>query len=441
LVVGKAGARIPSRYLGFNLEMSTFCQVLAMDAKRGPYYEQLFRNLGPGILHVGGQSTDLSVWRPEGDASCSAKKPVITTTEVRAFFTFVNAIGWKVIWGLPLARFNPSLAADEAKQVEAIGGNAVTGFSIGNEPDLYPTNGDRPATWTFAKFFGQWERVREAVLRAVPGASFVGPEACCVGSFVRSFAADAKSEISALSFHFYSGSRERFTPLTISHLMTRSTMIKFTGRTNEFWDEGAKPDRLPLYLTESNTFSDGGVTGVSNTFAAGLWLTNLLFQAAGLHISQVDVQESKGTAPYNAIGPNGVVAPIYYGMLWFQSVVGSGPGFQDLGRLAAVKLTSHLNLVSYAIDLPDGSTNVVLINKDERGAVVTIHGFHAYNVATVSRLKAPRLNSVEYVTAGNRTVADDGTWTPVVTPVVVQHGLATIHVRSGTAVCVNLISK
>src|SRR5437899_284964 len=53
---------------------------------------------------------------------------------------------------------------------------------------------------------------------------------------------------------------------------------------------------LPVDITEINSISNGGVRGISNTFGATLWTSDILFESTQLGIHQVDFQQVPGAA-------------------------------------------------------------------------------------------------------------------------------------------------
>jgi hypothetical protein len=411
VTVGAEGAATPLEYLGISLASWALCDLLEDDATNGAAYEQLYRNLGPGVLHVGGFSSDTAEWEPTGTASCG-NPTVVTESEVDAFFQFVQRIGWKVLWGLPLELPDPPVPATDAAQaayVASVAGGSLVGFSIGNEPNLYVANGDRPPGWGPTNYYQEWAGVREAVLQAVPGAGIVAPEVCCADAvFTQAFdedAAAAGDQLSGLSFHYYApfGRSDQ----TAANLLAASTMETLVAGATGMWDDDVEVGSPPLDLTEANTFSGGGMAGVSDTFASSLWMSDVLFEAAGLHVAEVDVAESGGAEPYNPIGPGGVAEPVYYGMLLYRSVV------EDGGHLLSTDVDTSLNVTAHAVEGSDGSTRVVLVNKTASPATVQVDTGTSYRSAFYYQLLAPSLSSTTGVTLGGSSVSSQGTWTPV----------------------------
>jgi hypothetical protein len=106
---------------------------------------------------------------------------------------------------------------------------------------------------------------------------------------------------------------------------------------------------------------------------------------------------------------NGVVtgaAPIFYGML----LVAAG-GTGDV--LATMAEASDLNFTAYAISLADGSTNVVLDNKDTTNAVqASINIGKAASAASCVFLDGPSLLATSGVTFAGASISPLGAWVP-----------------------------
>ena len=429
------GLTIPADYQGFSFEASAMCGLLRLDNRHRARFERLFRNLGPGVIHVGGRSTDLARWVPNGRASCSHAEPVITTNEIRTIFHLARRVGWKVLWELPLAHFDPAKDAAEASAIASIAGNRLLGWTIGNEPDLYYRFWSRPLSWGYVNFFHQWNRTRIAVQHAVPTSRFVGPETCCNYLDFGSFAGDARDMVSALSLHYYAGS----TPSNpVAYLLSRVPDQKLAQLSANAWHASARIDHMPLYVTETNTLPAGGKRGVSDTFAAGLWLVDFLFDALKLHISQADVQQSAPGAHiyYNPISRGGRPNPLYYGMLFFHNAVPPGSRFLN------AHLTTSANVTAYAVGLPNDGLNVVVVNKSARRKTVEVHLGVDYQTVGVIRLAAISLAAKDSgITLGGRHVSARGTWRPRLTRFPLHGRSVTVNVPADSAAAIEFRGK
>ena len=127
---------IPSDFLGFSYEMSQLTDNSRYLHPDNLVLIQMMKNLGNGVLRLGGNSSDKISWTgmPRIDYM---RKDSLTTTDVDTFSKFVDLTGWKVIWGLNLGENNPEKNSDEAVYVAKRLKNALYALQIGNEPDLY----------------------------------------------------------------------------------------------------------------------------------------------------------------------------------------------------------------------------------------------------------------------------------------------------------------
>ena len=423
---------LPQRYVGLAVEGEGICRLLQIDRSRRTEFEQLFRNLGPGILHVGGRSSDLSKWAPLGTPSCTYNHVVFTAGEARALFQFAGRIGWRVVWELPMAHFNVLSAAREAGAVAHDGGRVLDGFSIGNEPDLYSKSGFRPRTWSYAQTLTQWRLIRAAVRLRVPSAAFLGPDSCCNTSFFSSFAIEARHDVAGLSFHFYAGEPGR--KAAAAYLMSPTPMRLFETREQEYWGGSARADGLPLDLTETNTFPGGGYAGVSNAFASTLWISDLLFKGAQLHLGEADVQESAGGDPYSPIDVSGRPRPIYYGMLFYANATQGASRFIQTSASAA-------GLSSYGLEVRPSQERVIIVNKSAAGRHVQVTSALGIRSAGQYRLTAPGLLATSNVRIGGRTISGDGTLSPDFSHVSVKQGSVWLWVPRYSAVACQLLTQ
>ncbi len=73
---------------------------------------------------------------------------------IDALAGFLQATGWKLIYGLNFGNSTPERAATEAAYVARAVGERLEFFQIGNEPDFYQkaNNGTRPPGWGFADY-------------------------------------------------------------------------------------------------------------------------------------------------------------------------------------------------------------------------------------------------------------------------------------------------
>ena len=167
---GKPGPEIPPDFIGLSYEKAALDLPL-FDANDTALV-RLFRRLGPGVLRVGGNSVDRTLWDPEGSG---LRKGLVAPADVSRLARFLEAADWRIIYGLNMGTSSPQAMADEASAARAAFGNRLIAFEIGNEPDLYHANGLRAPDYTYGDFLKEWENDARVISSAAPDASFTGP--------------------------------------------------------------------------------------------------------------------------------------------------------------------------------------------------------------------------------------------------------------------------
>lgn len=426
----QTGSYVPKDFIGFSIELSQICEIVRLDEQKPTYYEQLYRNLGSGVLHVGGHTSDLSIWVPDGVASCNSTQPIVTKTLVNSFFAFARRIRWKVTWGLNLISNDPIAAADEAAYIVATAGADLMGFTIGNEPDLYVKHGYRSSGWSDTDYLNEWEQYRSIVLQVAPSAHFIGPDTCCESPMFSNFLSDEGKNIILASHHYYITSLHTKYTTPVS-LLSRTVAQQFSTFATE-WVALAQEAGLSLEISEANTIAGGGVLGISNSFAAALWASDYLFQAEVLHIRRVDFQNSS-MAAYNVIDSNGIPQTLYYGLLFFHLIAEETHAVQ-------ATIQSSLNITAYAFIGIDRSLHIALVNKESQyAATVRIAVEYLYHSATMMQLIAPDLSATKGITLGKKAVSTQGTWVPASPAVLSLHGTEMdVKVPAGSAMYIDL---
>jgi hypothetical protein len=192
------GAVLNSNFAGFSYEKNTVSKPLFSGDNAALI--QLFKNLGPGILRIGGNSVDKTSWNASG---LGLKAGEASPPDVARLAAFLQATGWKVIYGLNMGNSTPAVTASEAAYVSKSLKSSLYGFEIGNEPDLYFENGLRPTTYTYKDFSAEWLTFAKAILAQEPNVTLTGPaSAGHVASYTVPFAADHGTNVSLLTQHY-----------------------------------------------------------------------------------------------------------------------------------------------------------------------------------------------------------------------------------------------
>jgi hypothetical protein len=354
----------------------------------------LFNLVGPTVLRIGADDVDNCTWVPSalpgGGAPPYSKS--IGTVDVDDLGDLLKATGAKVIYGVNFHSDDPPNSAAEAAYVTTTLGSSLYGFEIGNEINRY-------GSW--ASLQSEWQSFATAIHAIVPGAPLIGPAAGGGDalSLTTPFAADEGTgeDLILLTQHYYAGTAGTDTA-TVTRLLTvdpdpptsQDGLIGTLTTTNT----AAVTNKIPdgFRLGECNTFSAHGESGVN--FHGG---------EAGMD----------GNTPfyYSPITEtNGVVtdvAPLYYGMLLF-TLAGSGQG------LATTAIAGSLDFTAYAVELADGSTSVVLNNKDStNGVQATVDVGAAVGSASAIYLLGPTpasLTAMTGITIAGADITPAGEW-------------------------------
>lgn len=392
----------------------------------------LFKRLGPSVLRVGGNSVDENTWNGSGPG---LQPGTIAPADVDRLSAFLQAAGWKVIYGVNMGHSNPASAAAEATYAAQSLGPALLGFEIGNEPDLYATNGDRPATYTYADFQTEWQSFAAAIRQQVPAAPLTGPAAAYnYEGWTIPFAAAEASRIILLTQHYYVANGQDPTSTIQKLLMPDPALVTELAALKP----AAQNAKISggFRMAEANSYYNGGAPGVSDSFGSALWAINFLFTLAQGGATGVNFHGGGDGPGYTPIADNNgqVVGPRpeYYGISLFDLAA------QGKLLTTAVKVTG-VALSAYAVEPADGSTAVVLVNPDSTEFVkATVDLGKAATTATLTALTAPALDSTTGVLLGGAPINADGTWTPASQPTAPVVGqTVTVNVAPASALLVS----
>jgi hypothetical protein len=412
----------------------------------------LLTALGPGVIRSGGHSADQVVWTP--NAGLTGNGLVMSTADVDRLAAFLQATNWKMIYALNFSIGAPPLtqepttaqinaaaqsAAQEAAYVSAALGSNLLGFEIGNEPDLYhnTSNGLRPTSFAFSDYASQWQAFTSAISAAVPNAVFVAPVASSMyATYVQSFVPTMGNQAGLITVHFYAGGGNE------SDAIQELLLPSGTYATNEqFLTTSALPTLqqltsavpVPYRIGEANAFGNAGAPGTA--FGTALWgidfeFLNALNGSSGVNFHNiyppVDTDNTTGLVT--------AVNPLYYGMKLFSMAA-------NATTLTADVLGQQGTLSAYALAGDDGSTRVILNNKDSANAVqTTIQFMQPVASGTSTLLSAPSVTSTTGVTLGGAPIELDGTWnSPTAEPLTTSGTQATITVPPGSAVFIDAL--
>jgi len=423
---------VPARYSGLSIDPANICYVLDL-ARADPAFVQLFKNLGPGILRVGGNTGDRkALWSTTGTASCSWRHDVVTPALVAAFFAFARSVGYQVMWQVPLGNEklgNDQIARDAAEAAYVSAERGLYSIEIGNEPNFY-----HDAATQYKNYIRDWATIYWDYLADGGTAMITGPAVMSSHSFyLPPFLKADATHLGVLTLHYYAGSARR-SP-TCGDLLQVRHLQSVTSRDAAL----ARSYGLPFIMNETNTYTHYGMPGVSNAFCSALWAAD--YMVTGLK-NGVQGVFFHGTADYPAgnttghfqyytpINENGTPAPEYYGLLFYHEVAKGG------GSQVAATTANVSNFGAYAVTGKDGTLRLALINLNGAPQALTINTANSYGHASELTLTAPSLTSLSGVTFGRASVAANGKWTPKPRPVAVNGTTSALTVPADSAVVV-----
>jgi hypothetical protein len=414
------GALLTSHFAGLSYEKSKLSSPLFSGSNTAMI--DMLRLLGPSVLRIGGNSVDTTSW----NGSVSGLAPVLPAY-VDALAAFAQATGWSVIYGINMAKNTIPNCVAEASYAAASLGSLLLGFEIGNEPDLYASNGDRATTYTFADFDTEWQALAAAIRQAVPTAVLTGPAAAYnVTGYTAPFAQANAAELALLTQHYYRANGQDATSTLDLLLQPDPTLLKNLQLLSAAASANAPP--LGYRMGECNSFYNGGAPNVSDAYGTALWSLDYMFSCALAQCRGVNFHGGGNGTGYTPIADNnGTVVearPVFYGMALFAQLA------QGYAVPAAVALGQAINFTAYGVARRDGGTNVLLVNKDPSLTVVaTVQAGNSASAMLPLALTGPALSATTGLLLGNAQIGADGRWSPQTSsPLPAAKGRLTVDV-------------
>ncbi|MGO9403443.1 MAG: hypothetical protein ACLPVW_08230 [Terriglobales bacterium] len=419
------------------------------------------RRLGrSGVLRIGGNTSEYCYWTPNSakqasapnvesmrkadkanpmafgsavgpDTGHKAPAPVnITPLAIRNLRAFLDACGWKLIYGLNMGTGTAEDAANEAAYVMDVAGSKLIAFQLCNEPDLFYRNGIRKSDYDFRQFAGEWQRYYQTIRERVPNAPFAGPDTAYNNEWLVPFAKQFKREAAFLSQHYYAEGPPTDPSMTIERLLRPNPRLQaeFEGMKATMHESG-----LPFRLAETNSCYQGGKPGVSDTFASALWGADLMYQLAAQGGTGINFHGGSygWYTPIAGTQEHGFLArPIYYGMLLFAQ---AGAG-QIVESTLEPSERAPL-LTAYGLRSKTGAIKVAALNKNlDRGVRLTIDAGQRAQRVTSLRLHAPRVDDTTDATFGGAPVGVGGAWSASREETLsLENGVAIIELPTASA--------
>jgi hypothetical protein len=394
------GHAIPATFEGLSFETEILTANPNFLNANNAVLIQMIKNLGPGILRIGGGTSDEVYWSEDGHSATDS----LTKPDIDRLTSFSTVIGWPVLFGLNLGINDGAVAANEAVYVRnSLGGNLYA-FQSGNEPDVY-NYGMRPPNYLYTDYQQDWESYLASVRNKVPQAPFAGPDVAYNSNWITLFAENENANIKLLDGHYYLTGPATDPSITWQTILTFNA--KLAGYLQPIKAEAAKFN-LPYRITESNNVYGGGKVGVSDVFAASLWALDAMWTVAENNGSGINFHDGVGLVYSPIVIQNDAASagPEYYAMLAFKYAAADG-------TVIPANVDDPQFCSAYACVKADGTYVFTFINKDP----VNRYSFKvqlnkSVSLMQVARLTAPSVTAKTGIVFANATVNADGTFEP-----------------------------
>lgn len=365
----------------------------------------LFGNLGTSYIRFGRQEVDIVSWDPDGTPSYGLNS-VFTQSYIDDIYTVLNQVGWNAIWSIDRINYNPSLYADEANYVSSVFGTKLKGIAIGNEPELDEYFEFRSAGFDYADYSTEWNAYYTAIKTLDTDIPIVSSDSY-QSDWALDFIENDSTKVNYVTCHHYPLDNSVTDPTSsnypsIQNLLSSETMDLTIETIQEIITEADVYGKRVI-LSETNSISNRGTAGVSDSMAGVLWILDYLFNMAKIGVMWCNFEGTLADYNYSPISSTAVANAPYYGMLAFHNAAPNG-------TLVSTDAYSKYNVTAHSVIGFDGKLRVVIINKDlTNEATLQIRTRYAYASASVIFCSAPSLDS-DVITLGGNAVASDGSW-------------------------------
>jgi hypothetical protein len=434
--VAHPGRAVPASFLGFSLEVPAAAAYAGTALHPDRALARLLATLAaaqgsPVALRVGGNSTDESWWAPGAPPGSRPRRAryVLGGRWLGRVSWLVRVARAPVTVGVNLAADDPGRALAFARALRAaLPPGALRTIEIGNEPDLYTRGVSFRAGRAVVRRVARRARYDEmryaaGVRRyaALLSAGLGRDPALAAGGF-GGVAWDAalgpllrgeRGRVRALSAHAYplDGCPGHAGHAVQLHRLLSDTASRGLAASVARMAAIGRRAGIPVHVTEMNSATCGGVSGVSDTFASALWAPGALFAMARTGVEGVDLHAwpRAAYAPFAFVSaPAGGMRlrarPLFYGLLLFADAAGHG------SRLLPTHVATESGVRAWATLSGAGGVRVVAVNPSTATAArvtVALRGAGA-QPAVLRLMRAPGLRARRGVSLAGRAIGADG---------------------------------
>lgn len=351
-----------------------------------------FRNLNTnGILRLGGHLSNITPWEGVGQDDPKQirgvrhgiedywewslvdpvvqrnKHGVLTRKALRNLRGFLDAVNWRLLYGLNFACGSAARAADEAAAVASIMGQRLIAFVIGNEADGFGEDPFfRTPGYNFDLYIVEYETWVRTIRQKLPHAQFAGPDTeNKVDTWVIPYARRTRSDAVLLTSHFY-GMGPASDPAMTAERLLRKTNPDLEAQIASVAIARRAAGGTPYRMDEGNSCFGGGRKDVSDAYASALWAADYILKVACAGFAGVNFHGG-GVGVYTPIESSdsapAAPRPVYFGLQFAQMFAGY--------KIAPCTLSTSANITAYQAH-KSGKTMLAFINKGETAVPLTL---------------------------------------------------------------------
>lgn len=408
---------IPADFLGLSYETGQLYNPEFFSPRNQPLIEA-FRNLNPtGVLRLGGHLSNITPWEGVGldnpkqirgvrhgiedywewplvdPVVQQNKHGMLTRRALQNLRGFLDAVNWRLLYGLNFACGSAARAADEASAVASIMGHRLIAFVIGNEVDGFAEDPFfRDKSYGIPQYLDEYETWVRTIRAKTPHAQFAGPDTeGNVSTWVLEYARRTRGDAILLTGHFY-GMGPASAPGMTAERLLRKTNSDLDSQIAAVSAARHAAGGAPYRMDEGNSCFGGGRKDVSDAFASALWAADYILRAACAGFAGVNFHGG-GVGVYTPIESSASAPaaprPVYFGMQFAQIFSGA--------RIAPCTLTTNANITAYQA-IKSAKRFLALINKGDTPVQLTLPPLFAAANLRRLQLRAPSLTAKTGVT-------------------------------------------
>jgi hypothetical protein len=396
------GVTVAAKPVGLSLEYPTMARDLGTGACPPPALVTQLQALGSPPLELAGNSQDLTA--PAGALSgAPVSWETATLYSLPATFwsqlqCLLNAAKDPLTVGLNAKTGPPSWAEQMVAGAQsAAGAVGDPSFSLGNEPDLYGLPNyaslSRPLPGKETAAANTYLRVVAALAPALAGAPVIGPELARPTRWQHRLpGVIAAMHPQTVGVHMYPLSACA-TPRAVTIHGLLSPSVGDAPRRLSWVVADALAVHTPAIISEANSASCGGVSGVSDSPASAVWAVRFVLSALKTGFQEVRFHFSG--APYDPFVVSGeqvITRPVDSAMVALNRWLAPGAKLQTLkgvrGLVASAVSEPATNATGApatgATGAPTGVTMVILDNEGAHARRVLVRGAQVVRAETFS---------------------------------------------------------